>query len=138
MTCNKIGENDHLDTDINIQELASMLAAKRGKRSLRSVAEEIGDVSISTLSRVEQGKIPDLGTYMKICRWLDVPAERFSNLQQSPTHSGATGAEFITAHLRADRTLAPETAEALSTMIRIAYEAASQGLIGKKQKNAES
>lgn len=41
--------------------------------------------------------------------------------------------KMIVAHLRADRTLDPKTPEALSIMIRLAYEAAAQGQLGKQQ-----
>jgi hypothetical protein len=40
---------------------------------------------------------------------------------------GMTTPEVITAHLRADRALTPETADALATMVRLAYEAVSRG-----------
>ena len=115
-----------MDAEVDIRELAAMVAAKRGKRSLRSVVDEIGDVSISTLSRVEQGNVPDLNTFMLLCRWLGVSADRFRTVAFSGAAS-ENQAERITAHLRADRTLAPETAEALATMIKLAYEAASRG-----------
>ena len=52
---------------IDIDRLSKMLKEKRGKMNLRDTAKAIGDVSISTLSRVEQGKIPDLSTFLKIC-----------------------------------------------------------------------
>jgi hypothetical protein len=45
--------------------------------------------------------------------------------------------EMIVAHLRADRTLDPHTAEALSTMIRLAYEAAEQGKLRTRQQEQE-
>lgn len=120
-----------MSEEIDIHKLASLVLAKRGKRGLRETAKEIGDVSVSTLSRVEQGKIPDLGTFLRLCRWLGVSPEQFTGegLQgnsQTPAPTASTP-EIIVAHLRADRTLDPHTAEALSTMIRLAYEAASQG-----------
>ena len=61
--------------------LAAMVIAKRDGRGLRATATEIGGVSASTLSRIEQGKIPDLDTFLRLCRWLDVSADEF---MQSP------------------------------------------------------
>jgi N-acyl-D-aspartate/D-glutamate deacylase len=55
---------------------------------------------------------------------------------QAPAPSVSTP-EMIVAHLRADRTLDPHTAEALSTMIRLAYEAAEQGKLGTRQQEQE-
>lgn len=95
-----------------------MLRSKRGSRGLRVVAEEIGGVSASTLSRIEQGNVPDIDTFMRLCDWLEVSPEFFTNAPKAtkPTSS------ILAAHLRADRTLPPETAEALIRMIALAYE----------------
>ena len=130
-----------MSEEIDIHKLAAMARAKRGKRGLRETAKEIGGVSVSTLSRVEQGKIPDLGTFLRLCHWLGVSPEQFVSETvpvdpQAPAPTISTP-EMIVAHLRADRTLDPHTAEALSTMIRLAYEAASQGKLGMQQQEQE-
>jgi transcriptional regulator with XRE-family HTH domain len=130
-----------LSEEIDIHKLAALVRAKRGKRVLRETAKEIGVVSVSTLSRVEQGKIPDLGTFLRLCHWLGVSPEHFvSEYVQVDPHMPApniSAPEMIVAHLRADRTLDPHTAEALSTMIRLAYEAAAQGKLGKQKQEQE-
>lgn len=126
-------------TTINIRELAAMLRARRGQRGLRAVAQEIGGISASTLSRVEQGKIPDLDTFLRLCRWLGVSPEQFTTGKEEQMQATSSSAppdpdmrrDIITAHLRADRTLDPETAEALVTMIRLAYEAVERGELGR-------
>jgi len=130
-----------LNNEIDIHKLAALVRKKRGKRGLRETAQEIGGISISTLSRVELGKIPDLGTFLRLCRWLGVSPEQFVSEAvhvdpQEPTPTVSTP-EMIVAHLRADRTLDPHTAEALSTMIRLAYEAADQGKLGTRQPEQE-
>jgi transcriptional regulator with XRE-family HTH domain len=130
-----------LNDEIDIYKLAALVRAKRGKRGLRETAKEVGVVSVSTLSRIEQGKIPDLGTFLRLCHWLGVSLEQFvsESVQvdpQKPTPTISTP-EMIVAHLRADRTLDPHTAEALSTMIRLAYESAAQGKLGKQQPEQE-
>jgi transcriptional regulator with XRE-family HTH domain len=130
-----------LSDEIDIRKLAALIRTKRGKRGLRETAQEIGGVSISTLSRVEQGKIPDLGTFLRICRWLNVSPEQFVSdavhADQQEAAPIASTQEIIVAHLRADRTLDPRTAEALSTMIRLAYEAANQGKLGTRRQEQE-
>ena len=110
--------------ELNIGELAALLRAKRGRRGLRAVAEEIGDISASTLSRVEQGKVPDLETFVRLCQWLEVSPERFI---PSTSHERMSTPEIVTAHLRADRVLDPKTIDALATMIHLAFEAAKRG-----------
>ena len=46
-----------------------MVRGKRDTTSLRVAAERIG-TSAPTLSRIENGGIPDLQTFGKVCRWL--------------------------------------------------------------------
>lgn len=43
---------------------------------LREAAAEIG-ISFATLSRIENSKIPDLLTYAKVCKWLNVDMNLF-------------------------------------------------------------
>jgi transcriptional regulator with XRE-family HTH domain len=116
---------------LNLTEFAAMVRTKRDGHGLRATATEIGEVSPSTLSRIEQGKVPDLDTFMRICRWLGVSPERFMSttgqLQSSPGPNHVDAAEKIAVHLRADRTLDPKTADALVQMIRLAYDAAKHG-----------
>ncbi len=128
-------------TTINIRELAAMVRARRGQRGLRAVAQEIGGISASTLSRVEQGKLPDLDTFVRLCRWLGVSPEQFTTDAEDQMQATSSSLpsdpdmrrDIITAHLRADRTLDPETAEALVTMIRLAYEAVERGELGRRK-----
>ena len=54
-----------------------MIKSKRGNRGLRDTAKEIG-TSSPTLSRIENGNLPDIDTYLKICTWLDVPSDYFN------------------------------------------------------------
>lgn len=122
---------------VNLEKLAARLRTKRADRGLRAVASEIGNVSASTLSRIEQGNVPDLETFMLICKWLGVSPDEFS--LEASTNPGMKlkmeakleVPEAIEAHLRADRTLPPATIEALSEMIRVAYKAARDGKLRK-------
>lgn len=116
-----------------------MLRTKRGERGLRGIAEEIGGVSASTLSRIEQGNVPDLETFARICKWLGAPPSEFmSDAKESKSAGGAIAQEstpdIIETHLRADRVLPLETINALSEMIRVAYRAANEGKLGKTKK----
>jgi len=123
---------------VDFQRLAALLKAHRGTKGLRAVATEIGGVSASTLSRVEQGGVPDLETYLLLCRWLGVSSDDLSPLDPNRnvinTASGGEKPtpELVEAHFRAEKVLPPETIDALSNMIRQAYKwAESQGL-GKR------
>lgn len=104
-----------MSNSLDTLKLSEMIKSKRGKTGLRQLAAEIG-ISASTLSRVEQGNLPDIDTYIKICEWLGVSTEYFATKQivLNTQHN-------VVAHLRADRTLPPAVAEALIQMINIAY-----------------
>lgn len=111
--------NQQLDT----AKLAAAVRTKRGEAGLRETAKAIGQVSSATLSRIEQSKLPDVETFFTLCRWLGVQPSEFSTVQPEEFSSGKkqTTPEMIEAHLRADRTLSPETANTLVNMIKLAY-----------------
>lgn len=106
---------------LNSSLLAEMIKSKRGNRGLRDTAKEIG-TSSPTLSRIENGNLPDIDTYLKICKWLDVPSDYFSANTSQKEKKNSTGyKKQVIAHLRADKNLPPNTAEALIEMINLAY-----------------
>jgi len=104
--------------NLNVDKLGEMIKSKRGNKGLRETAVEIGEVSASTLSRIEQGKLPDVETFLKLCDWLEVSPEK---LKYSQTSSSSESEKEIIAHLRADKNLKPETASSLIKMIELAY-----------------
>lgn len=107
--------------ELNSALLGEMIKSKRANRGLRETAKDIG-ISFPTLSRVENGNLPDIDTYLKICKWLDVPTDYFS--KEKTTKGSKKSIETkkqVIAHLRADKNLPPSTAEALIEMINLAY-----------------
>jgi transcriptional regulator with XRE-family HTH domain len=115
---------------IHLEKLAAHLRTKRGDRGLRAIAEEIGSVSASTLSRIEQGGAPDLPTFMRICAWLGTSPDEFVESSLGLRRKGGTPSETplpkaIEAQLRQDGVLPTTTVDAISEMIRIAYQAAA-------------
>ena len=104
---------------LNSALLAEMIRNKRESTNLglREAAEQIGKFSASTLLRIENGNLPDLDTYFKICTWLNVPADYFyaDNLKEENPHKKAI------ALLRADKKLPTKTANMLVEMINLAY-----------------
>ena len=114
-------------TEIDLTKLAALVAKKRNGRRLRDIAEEI-EVSAPTLSRIEKGHLPDLDTFIKLCRWLKVSPDDFQlSQQQKLSDSAINTRETVCAFLRADRTLPPSTANALTTMIELAYKDVQNG-----------
>ena len=108
-----------MKSELDLERLATMVRAKRGSRNLRDAAQEVGNVSPSTLSRVENGKMPDMETFLALCEWLAIaPAELFRSGKPVAPASG----EEITLQLRADKNLDPATANILAALVSAAYE----------------
>lgn len=120
--------------EINIASLSEAIQRKRDADSLsvRAAAEQMEKVSSSTLSRIERANLPDLDTYMRICRWLGVPPSHFAVkpvAQEDLNRESVLEKEDIIVHLRADKLLTPATREALITMIEVTYAAARRNLL---------
>ena len=116
---------------VNTVELGRAIRRKREEQglSLRDVADETG-VSASTLSRIENGTgKPDADNIARLTAWLNVPVERIMSGRDSESDEERavvyfpqeSTPEIVEAHLRADRSLTPETAKALSELFRVAY-----------------
>jgi len=129
---------------INTQELGRAIRRRREELglSLRDVADQT-NVSASTLSRIENGTgKPDADNIARLTSWLDMPLERILN--RGREEAGAAQAvvyfphestpEIVEAHLRADRNLSPETADALSQLFRVAYSQFSKNESGAPQR----
>jgi transcriptional regulator with XRE-family HTH domain len=124
---------------INTSELGRAIKRKREemRMSLRAVAQ-VTNVSASTLSRIENGSVqPDADNLVRLAAWLNIPMERVIMDSRSQDRLGSLGGDseslpviyfphepvpdIVEAHLRADRNLSPDTAQALSEMFRVAY-----------------
>ena len=113
----------NLDTAL----LAAMVKTKRGSKGLRDTAKEIGNISSSTLSRVENGKMPDMETFLLLCNWLQAsPYELFKKTEESEASSGFNTLETIEIQLRASKKLDPAIANALAELVKAAYRDNSQ------------
>jgi transcriptional regulator with XRE-family HTH domain len=100
---------------LSLSNLGALVKRRRGASKLREAASEIG-ISAPTLLRVESGRLPDLDTFGKICRWLQLDPGDF--LGRPSQHAHATLAETtISAHFKAERLPEPETLNALARML---------------------
>jgi transcriptional regulator with XRE-family HTH domain len=82
------------------------------------------------LSRIENGTgKPDADNIARLTNWLDVPLERIlsggghdrNEAKAVVYFPHESTPEIVEAHLRADRNLTAETADALSELFRVAY-----------------
>lgn len=129
----RLDDDVSLATMLDAVELGDRVRAKRrGKGlSIREAALEVG-VSAPTLSRIERGlHLPERENLLKIARWAGVRmdpvlhpnARRVRNaIMHDP--KGST-VEAVELHLRADKNLTRNDAEALSELFRVAYETVS-------------
>lgn len=115
---------------INTAELGK--AIKRRREELKLSLRDVGDlteVSASTLSRIENGTgRPDADNIARLTQWLDMPVDRLmtkhtaDNIEPVIYYPHEPTTDIIEAHLRADKNLTPETANALSELFRVAYQ----------------
>ena len=120
-------KNDNL---VNTNELGRAIKRRREELglSLRDVAD-VTNVSASTLSRIENGTgKPDADNIARLTGWLDMPIDRVMNRQKQSNvepviyYPHEATPEIVEAHLRADKNLSKETANALSELFRVAYK----------------
>jgi transcriptional regulator with XRE-family HTH domain len=109
-----------MQSTLNTDLLAGMLKSQRASKGLRATAEEIGNVSAATLSRIEQGKIPDVDTFISICKWLKVSTDTF--ILNDVPNNPVSNKDQVVAHLRAEKELSTDTVNMLIKMIDMAYE----------------
>jgi transcriptional regulator with XRE-family HTH domain len=85
----------------------------------KDVARE-ADVSPSTLTRLGQGRRPDVDSFSKLCGWGGLDPEQFFTVKRRQQEGG-----FLTslpAYLRSDPNLDDRSVEALEAIIGAAYE----------------
>lgn len=102
---------------VRLGQIGALLRERRGGRGVRDAAKEIG-ISPATLSRIENGKQPDLATFEKLCQWLEMsPMEFLGANGADKANPGPEAPMIATAHLRAKRQITPQLAQALGEMI---------------------
>lgn len=103
-----------------IEALGRLVTVRRGSRGVRAAALDVG-ISPATLSRVENGHMPDLETFAKICRWLEKDPREFLGFTP-PEDAQQLSA---TVHFRKKKTVSKATAVALGELIIAAQAAIS-------------
>jgi len=109
-------------------DVGALVAALDSKRRAKSFSwRQLGikaGVSQSTLTRMQQGKRPDVDTFASLIRWLGMPAERF--LKSGKTKGGDESelhpVALLSAQLRAEKEMSPKAREAVEELIQAAYK----------------
>lgn len=104
-----------------IESLGAMVRKKRGPRKLRETAREIG-ISPATLMRVESGRIPDVDTFGKLCKWLGEDPRQFLGFDEleKPRSLESEAVAVFAGHFKSDQTPKKATVEALARMMLLA------------------
>jgi transcriptional regulator with XRE-family HTH domain len=101
----------------------SALDAVRSAKGLnwKDVAAQSG-VSASTLTRMAQGKRPDVDGLAALVAWSGLDADDYVRTLGDNEKPEAEPLAKIATYLRSDKNLSPESAKAIEQMVRAAYD----------------
>jgi transcriptional regulator with XRE-family HTH domain len=105
---------------------AALDGQRLGRRiTWKKVAEESG-ISASTLTRLAQGRRPDVDSMAALILWSGLSADSFVRSSKK-TKKRAEPLAAITAILRGDPNLSSQGASALEALVKSAYESFREG-----------
>jgi len=109
-------------THFDVEAFFAAIDAQRTARKLvwKQVAEEAG-VSASTLTRMAQGRRPDVDGLAALLGWSGLKAEDFL-IRPKRSHNKVETLAMICSQLRADPHLEKADVEALEAIVKVAYE----------------
>lgn len=108
------------DKKLDVETLVAALDTERQEQGMswRQVADATG-VSASTLTRMQQGKRPDVDTFAALVQWLGIPADEFLLAPEGDRKSNRPSSRASTL-LRAKKELSAGAADALMELLRAA------------------
>lgn len=98
----------------SLDTLGELIVEKRGDKGVRAAAKEMG-LSSATLSRVENGYLPDIKNFQLICKWLKIDPNQI--LGFSSKADARSDQAKASVHFKKRTTTSPDTAKALAQMI---------------------
>lgn len=101
---------------------AALDAERQARRmNWKTLAKDAG-VSPSTLTRMAQGKRPDVDTFSALCRWAGLDADSFMRSRAGlPGKARPEPLAAISTYLRSDPNLTTEAAIALDELVKATY-----------------
>ncbi len=116
---------------LTLANLGKLVRDRRGGKRLREAAETIG-ISAPTLMRIENGRVPDVETFGKVCHWLEMQPGEFLGFEPQATGATASNASAtppvrVSPHFKVERLPLPETADALARMLLFVAEREAAG-----------
>lgn len=106
----------------DVAALHAAIDSQRRTRQLswKEVAAESG-VSASTLTRLSQGRRPDVNSLSALTSWLGIAADQFMRKQEINRFGSASPLALISSIIYNDPNLNRESATALEEMIKATY-----------------
>jgi transcriptional regulator with XRE-family HTH domain len=87
----------------------------------KKVAKDAG-VSASTLTRMAQGRRPDVDSLAALAEWSSLDLNDYMHSERPPEGFGGQALEKMTALFRADPNLSPAAASAIETTLKVLYQ----------------
>jgi hypothetical protein len=114
--------------ELDVHALYAAVESKKSELgvSWRKLATELelGDHTVFT--RLSRGQVPETNTLLSLTAWLGVPVDTFARGDVAAVDSRRETMEAIYSYLRADKALAPESADAITSVVRAAYDQLAQ------------
>lgn len=117
---------------VDVRELGEHLKRRRAAKrlTLRQVETELNHaLTASTLSRLENGATPEPANVAHLAEWLEIPLELIAWPGEIMIDQDVDLPTTVQVHLRADKNLRPEAAEALAMVFRRLYEDFASGVL---------
>jgi transcriptional regulator with XRE-family HTH domain len=107
---------------LDVAALIAALNMQREARGLswRKLAQEAG-VNPSSLTRMHQGKLPDVNTFTALTHWLHMPAEEFMTSTADSPNTEPHPLAVVSTLLRGKREMTPEAIKALDELVQAAF-----------------
>jgi transcriptional regulator with XRE-family HTH domain len=118
----------HFDSEAFFASLDAVRVSQ--KITWKEVAKRTG-VSASTLTRMAQGRRPDVDGLAALCLWSGLKADDFI-FEEEGQRGKPTPLAMISTYLRADPHLTKEGAIALEHVIKATYEQMTRGQVGRE------
>jgi hypothetical protein len=114
--------------DLDIDALYGALESKKAETGIswRLLASELELPDHTVFTRMSRGQVPDVDTLLTLSGWLGVPLETYAHGEVSALDSRQDTLKAIRTFLRADKALTPDSADAITSVLRAAYDQLAQ------------
>jgi hypothetical protein len=114
--------------DLDIDALYGALESKKAELDIswRALANELELPDHTVFTRMSRGQVPDVDTLLTLSGWLGVPLETYAHGEVTAPDTRQNTLEAIRTYLRADKALTPDSADAITSVLRAAYDQLAQ------------